>query len=548
MRSLVVTLVVLAAAAAQAGEVVSVVTTSGRTYLLEVDPDSGSGSTLSGIDAATGERIKIASTEIRQKSPTTDDGALVRLGHLRFIAWKVRSLIGSPQTGKVIDADENYVYSTLSGSKIEQGEDLKVYRIEGELKDPDTGRVLGVKKSPVAKVRVEEVTDTFSKSKRLDDTNIQVGDTVEQDTSRKAVAILPFLDSEGQETPQAKTVSEQLGTGLRNNGITLVERMRFNEVVNELALQTNFVFDPKQVKEIGRQLGATAVIFGTLTTKGTRYEVHAKIVKVETGEIIAAAAYDGGPVPPPTVPTVTTVQEGVEATVKLDPARAKKKPLSYMFVNQKEIERNWGTVEDATKRKFVNNTFRTSENLTSAFTFGGDCDIVFTYATAGKVTFFLFGERFEVEIGDGKGFRQHRVAWQKRGNKLAIMREDGKNQVITLRDEVANSHSNIAMRPWSAYSIPDKGLYPLRLDIRADRIGDPEVITIGNGPLDNKAATPINTAPPAVTPMTNPPADEPIRPGIRRINNAQLDEARQKAMERSRLILEQTSREPEKKP
>jgi len=457
-------------------ELLNVVLTTGRTYLIEVHLHTEG--YLTGVDAATGEVVSFQATQIRQKSPTTESAAQTRLGYLRFIAWKIRSAVGVPMIGKVADVTVDHVYTTLGGNRLEVGEELSVHRVEGELKDPDTGKVIGVKRSAVAKIKVEEITGEVSKAKRLDETSIKVGDIVEQNPSKKLIAILPFLDTEGDETTQSKTVSEQLGTGLKNQGINLVERARYNEVVNELSLQRNIVFNQEQTQQIGRQLGATSVITGTLTKKGSRFEAHVKVIKVETGEIVVAVSYDAGPVPPNVVPVVNTVQAGEKEAVKLDPTRAKKKPLSYMFTNQKEIDRNWGIARDATQRKVVNNAFKTTEDLTSTFTVGGDCDIVIFYATAGKVTFQLFGEKIEADLGDGKKTpRPHRVEFHKRGNQLSITREDGKNQVLTLRDDQKDVSTPIIMKPWTAYSGIDKAIYPIRIDVKADRIGDPEVIT-----------------------------------------------------------------------
>lgn len=108
------------------------------------------------------------------------------------------------------------------------------------------------------------------------------------------LAVLEFPYTSGKASEGPVIVQERLITALSAaKGVTLIERGQLNKVLGELKLQASGAMDDSAVKQVGKLLGADAVVTGTLNDiKDLRTEVNARIVETETGKIITAAAVE----------------------------------------------------------------------------------------------------------------------------------------------------------------------------------------------------------------------------------------------------------------
>src|SRR5262249_25383200 len=91
----------------------------------------------------------------------------------------------------------------------------------------------------------------------------------------------------------AKKLEEDLTTGLSQGGISIVERTFLDKVLNELGFQNTKLFDPDKAQRVGKQLGAYAVLVGSMSGSGYRSEANLRLVKVDTGEILFATRQNG---------------------------------------------------------------------------------------------------------------------------------------------------------------------------------------------------------------------------------------------------------------
>jgi TolB-like protein len=98
------------------------------------------------------------------------------------------------------------------------------------------------------------------------------------------------VNPEGRQTNIGRQVAEELTTTLVNRGVAVVERTLLDKVLVELAVQHVSLFDPKTAQQVGRQVGAYAALIGTVLPKPHAVEVQARLVKVDTGEILVAAS------------------------------------------------------------------------------------------------------------------------------------------------------------------------------------------------------------------------------------------------------------------
>jgi TolB-like protein len=103
------------------------------------------------------------------------------------------------------------------------------------------------------------------------------------------VAVLPFkavgADEDGRGRLLAEDVSDRM---TRRRGLRLVERAALDEVLGELALGQTGALDGAAARP-GRLAAAEAVVTGVYAALGGRAEVHARLVRVEDGFVLASA-------------------------------------------------------------------------------------------------------------------------------------------------------------------------------------------------------------------------------------------------------------------
>ncbi|HAM36606.1 MAG TPA: VWA domain-containing protein [Elusimicrobia bacterium] len=112
-----------------------------------------------------------------------------------------------------------------------------------------------------------------------------------KDKPVKQVAVLNFGYHDGASSSGSTIVQERLTTYLVQGGkLQVVERGLLKKALEELKLETTGVMDPKTTQELGKLLGAEAVVLGTLNDLSKKKtEVNARVIETATGKILAAA-------------------------------------------------------------------------------------------------------------------------------------------------------------------------------------------------------------------------------------------------------------------
>ena len=113
-----------------------------------------------------------------------------------------------------------------------------------------------------------------------------------EDQELYRVAINDFIRIDNERTLLGKAVSEELTTGFFMAGpsFSLVERSQLEAALSELQLNMSAVFDEKQATEVGRLVGADALVIGSITPFEEYIKINARIFSVEDGKVISAAA------------------------------------------------------------------------------------------------------------------------------------------------------------------------------------------------------------------------------------------------------------------
>ena len=126
---------------------------------------------------------------------------------------------------------------------------------------------------------------------------------------RPIAAIMPFayhVDEYPQYEKNISGIADALAVDLlKTNKIRLVERSRVDTVLKEITLGQTGIIDAAKASQAGKQLGAQQVILGSIvalsireegrsvkiaekTTRWVEIEAEARLVDVETGELLAA--------------------------------------------------------------------------------------------------------------------------------------------------------------------------------------------------------------------------------------------------------------------
>jgi len=106
----------------------------------------------------------------------------------------------------------------------------------------------------------------------------------------KKIAVANFSYPDGRVSVDGNVISERVTTELvRLKKFKVTERKEIEKVFAELKLQRSGAIDADSVKSIGTMLGADWLVLGTLAElDGRRVEINARLVGVESGEIINA--------------------------------------------------------------------------------------------------------------------------------------------------------------------------------------------------------------------------------------------------------------------
>ncbi len=117
-------------------------------------------------------------------------------------------------------------------------------------------------------------------------------------TAPVRVAVLPFENATND--PQFEVLRQGLADLLVTDltgaePLVVVERARFEEVLAELKLQRTKAFDPAQTVRLGKVLGATHTIAGTLVAVAPEVRLAVRVVDVAKSTVLLTSSVQGAP-------------------------------------------------------------------------------------------------------------------------------------------------------------------------------------------------------------------------------------------------------------
>lgn len=104
------------------------------------------------------------------------------------------------------------------------------------------------------------------------------------------IGVLEFLDLQGRISQLGKFIAEDLTTAIFEKGkFSMVERGLLQQVTREHALTQTGILDLSQAQEIGKLVGADAIITGSLSDIGNEIKANARLIDVGNGTVLAVA-------------------------------------------------------------------------------------------------------------------------------------------------------------------------------------------------------------------------------------------------------------------
>jgi TolB-like protein len=246
-------------------------------------------------DLKTGEVVSIRkAASLTIKKPLDINEAARYAGLSTVVGWKMKQLAErKPTVGKIATVTPQAIYITLGESAgLKVGQKLTVYRNDGNILHPDTGEVLGSRRSKIAHLEVIEVDSSLSKTRLIVadglDVKLEIGYEVEPETNGMIVAVSPLYHEDGNLTNVGASIAEDLTTALVQAKIAVVERSVIGPALAELMVQNTSLFDEKTSQQFGKLTGATYVLSGKIVPDGTKGTAYVRLNNVATGKILFA--------------------------------------------------------------------------------------------------------------------------------------------------------------------------------------------------------------------------------------------------------------------
>ena len=106
------------------------------------------------------------------------------------------------------------------------------------------------------------------------------------------IAVLEF-EGKGVSQSETSTLSDRLRDELFNTGIyNVLERGLMEDILKEQGFQQTGCTSSECAIEAGNMLGVQQMIGGSIGKVGNIYTVSARVIDIETGEVIKSANYD----------------------------------------------------------------------------------------------------------------------------------------------------------------------------------------------------------------------------------------------------------------
>lgn len=196
--------------------------------------------------------------------------------------------------GYVVGVSDKVVYINLGkASGIVEGIKFEVVRLDKERPFKIGEKIIGYPETEVGQIEITKVRKEMSLAKTTNKVmDIQEGDKIYQEMKKVTrIAITEFTYGD-EFNDFTRNVQDILYTNLIQRGMTVVEREKMEQVLEELGKSFSGMLDSSTAAEIGKMLGVEAIVVGTVADMGNSVDLRVRLVDVEKGAAITAAQID----------------------------------------------------------------------------------------------------------------------------------------------------------------------------------------------------------------------------------------------------------------
>ena len=106
------------------------------------------------------------------------------------------------------------------------------------------------------------------------------------------IAVLEF-EGNNISSAEVRALTDRLRSELvGSSDITIIERGKMEEILQEQSFQQTGCVSSECAVEVGKMLGVEQIITGNISKVGTFFSITAKVVSIQTGEIVRSTIYD----------------------------------------------------------------------------------------------------------------------------------------------------------------------------------------------------------------------------------------------------------------
>jgi TolB-like protein len=196
--------------------------------------------------------------------------------------------------GYIVGVSGETVYINLGQeSGIVEGIKFEVVRLDKERPFKMGDKIIGYSETEIGQIEITKVRKEMSLAKITKKVmDIQEGDKVYQEMKKVTrIAITEFTYGD-EFNDFTRNVQDILYTNLIQRGMTVAEREKMEQVLNELGESFSGMIDSFTAAEIGKMLGVEAIVVGTVADMGNSVDLRIRLVDVEKGVAITAAQID----------------------------------------------------------------------------------------------------------------------------------------------------------------------------------------------------------------------------------------------------------------
>lgn len=245
------------------------------------------------LDLETLNTVEVDKKSIHRRYDNISESTFARqVGFEAVFSWKVANTVPNRTIkGKVAAVDGGVIFLSLGERDgVVVGDELFIMRGSGEIRDPDTGEILGSRSRKVAKIEITEVREKLSKARLSGDLEVklEVGDQAVPINSGTSIAVLPLTNSKGEYVASGVKTANKIIDYLTKHDVEVVERALLPKVLNETLIQQTGAFDAKTIQRVGELTGAFAVATGDIQKQGTTWELSVRLIEVRTGKVLTS--------------------------------------------------------------------------------------------------------------------------------------------------------------------------------------------------------------------------------------------------------------------